>query len=436
MAVATPELSQAEEGSPVASPAPALFDFDIYLVLIVAALVAIGLLMVYSTTFYWSYLEYDTPVRIFLKQVRSLAVGLVALVIAWRMDYRLLRDRRVALAIMIVTIAALGGLLLVGGNTTLGAQRAFYQGSLQPGEAAKLAVILYFGAWLASRQGQLRRIGYGLIPFSVLVGLVVGLIVLQPDLSTAAIILATAWTMFFVAGANIVQILLAGGGAAFVGWMVTTQFEYARTRLAEHLLAMSDLTQASWHVQQAIIAFTAPAATRPGGSFSPNWFGVGLGQSRQKFGFLPAAHTDSIFAIIGEEMGLFGCLVVITLFVLFVWRAFRISSEAQEPFGALLAAGVGAWVAFEALLNVGVMTAVIPFTGVPLPFISYGGSHLVTVMGAVGLLMSISRRRPFSQRLANIDARRRGGEERPTARRTRPRTRRMDRVGRRGRIEY
>jgi cell division protein FtsW len=429
MAVTTrePAPQPSEAGSPVAPPAPTIFDFDIYLVLIVAALLAIGLLMVYSTTFDWSYLEYGSPVRIFLRQVRSLVVGLAVLVIAWRSDYRILRDRRVALAIMIVTIGALGGLLLVSNNTSpFGAQRSFYQGSVQPGEAAKLAVIIYFGAWLASRQGKLNRIGYGLIPFSLLVGMVGGLIVLQPDLSTAFIIVLTAWTMFFVAGANIFQIVLAGAGASLVAWMLSTQFAYARTRLQAHLEAMRDLTQASWHVQQAIIAFTAPG-TRAGGSFSPNWFGVGLGQSRQKFGFLPAAHTDSIFAIIGEEMGLFGCLVVVTLFVLLVWRCFRISGEAQEPFGALLAAGIGAWVAYEALLNVAVMTAVIPFTGVPLPFISYGGSHLVTILAAVGLLMSISRRRPMERRrLRRTDMDMAGG----------PRTHRFKRVGKRGKIEY
>ena len=153
---------------------------------------------------------------------------------------------------------------------------------------------------------------------------------------------------------------------------------------------------------------------------------MGLGQSRQKFGFLPAAHTDSIFAIIGEELGLFGCLVVIMLFALFVWRCFTIAGEAQEPFGALLAAGIGSWIAYEALLNVAVMTAVIPFTGVPLPFISYGGSNLVTVMAAVGLLMSISRRRPYR------DLRR----TTTSFQDAQPRTRRYARVGSRGKIEY
>jgi cell division protein FtsW len=153
---------------------------------------------------------------------------------------------------------------------------------------------------------------------------------------------------------------------------------------------------------------------------------VGLGQSRQKFGFLPAAHTDSIFAIIGEELGLFGCLVVVTLLVLFVWRAYKVSSMAQEPFGALLAAGIGTWIAYEALLNIAVMTAVIPFTGVPLPFISYGGSNLVTVMTGVGLLLSISRRRPFPRRQQD------GTYIRPATNRYR----RLARVGRKGSIEY
>jgi cell division protein FtsW len=262
----------------------------------------------------------------------------------------------------------------------------------------------------------------------VLIGLVGGLIVLQPDLSTAFIIGVTAWTMFFVAGANIIQIVLAGAGAGLVGWVLSTQFEYARTRLVEHVHAMQDLTQASWHVQQAIIAFTAPGSRGGGSAFTPNWFGVGLGQSRQKFGFLPAAHTDSIFAIVGEELGLFGCLVVITLLALFVWRAFKIASEAQEPFGALVAVGIGTWIAFESLLNIAVMTAVIPFTGVPLPFLSYGGSNLVTVLAAVGLLMSISRRRPLMRRGAAPQTDYNMGRG--------PRTRRFSRVGQHGKIEY
>lgn len=375
---------------------PGIFDFDVQLVLIVAALLAFGLLMVFSTTFDWSYLEYGSPMRIFLRQVRSALVGLVALVVAWRVDYRVLRNRNVALAIMLVTVLALLVLVALPTDTTqvLGASRSFVSGSIQPGEVAKLAIILYFAAWLASRRDKLHRIGYGLIPFTILVGLVGGLIVLQPDLSTAFIIVLTAGTMFFIAGANLLQVAVIASGAAFVGWTLATQFDYARNRLLEHVAAMQDLTQASWHVQQAVIAFTAPGS-REGGTFTPNWFGVGLGQSNQKFGFLPAAHTDSIFAIIGEELGLFGCLFVLLLYGLFVWRAFIIAKDAPDFYGSILAIGIGAWIGLEAMMNIAVMTALIPFTGVPLPLISYGGSSLVVVLSAVGLLMNISRRRPM-----------------------------------------
>jgi cell division protein FtsW len=398
MAVTTSDSAVASDSRDgIAPPAPGVFDFDVYLLLIVSALMAVGLLMVYSTTFDWSYLEFGSPVRIFLNQVRSAIVGGVIAFVAWRMDYRALKDRRVATVIMLITVAALSALLLINNQAAavednpFGAQRSLYRGSYQPGEAAKLAVILYFSAWLASRREKLHRLGYGLIPFSILIGAVGSLIVLQPDLSTAAVIVMTAATMFFIAGANVVQIALIGMGAVAIGFVLATQFTYARERLQAHLAAMQDLTQASWHVQQAIIAFRASGSGLD--TFNPNWFGVGLGQSSQKFGFLPAAHTDSIFAIIGEELGLFGCLIVILLFGLFVWRAFRISAESQEPFGQMLAAGIGAWIAFEAMFNIAVMTTIVPFSGVSLPFISYGGSNLVVVLAGVGLLLSISRKR-------------------------------------------
>src|SRR5574341_198233 len=396
---ATTDTFSPELQDQIAPPPPRGMDFDVFLVLVVAALLSFGLLMVYSTTFDWSYLEFGSPLRIFLNQVRSAIIGLVMMALMWRMDYRRLKNRNVASAIMLVTIAGLGGLLLLNnqrGTGEFGVQRSLYQGSFQPGEVAKLAVIIYFAAWLASRREQLHKIGYGLIPFSILVGAVGGLIVLQPDLSTAAIIVLTAATMFFIAGANLVQIALITVGAVGLGWLLATQFDYARLRLINHINALNDLTKASWHVQQAVIAFRA-SGSREGNfdSFSPNWFGVGLGQSSQKFGFLPAAHTDSIFAIIGEELGVFGCLFVILLFVLFVWRAFHIAAESKEPFGQMLAAGIASWIALEAMFNVAVMTTIVPFSGVVLPFISYGGSSLVVVLTAVGLLLSISRRRPL-----------------------------------------
>ena len=371
---------------------PFTFDFDVYLVLVVAALLAVGLMMVFSTTFDWSYQVYGSPTSVFLRQVRSLALALVGLVALARINYHL--TRRLAVPIILLMVVALGILLALPNAEAFGARRSYFNGSVQPGEAAKLAVVIYLAAWLSGRGRDIKKITYGLLPFSALVGAMCGLIVLQPDLSTAAIIFLSAWTMFFLAGADIIQLLVSAVLAGGIGFLLTLQFDYARERLALHWQAVSDLTTASWHVQQAVIAFIAPGRD-PLNPFEPNWFGVGLGQSKQKFGFLPAPHTDSIFAIVGEELGLFGTLVVIALYVLLVFRGFAIARKANDAYGALLASGITLWIAIEALLNVAVMTAVLPFSGVPLPFISYGGSSMVTLLAGVGLLLNISRRRAY-----------------------------------------
>lgn len=389
------DKTAATSPDPVATPASSRtfsFEFDIYLVLVVAVMVALGLMMVFSTTFDWSYQVFGSPTTIFLRQVRSLAIGIVVAVVVSRLDYDL--TRRMAVPIIALTILSLALLLALPNTEAFGARRSFLNGSIQPGEPAKLAVVIYLAAWLAGRGHSIKKLGYGLLPFSALVGAVCGLIILQPDLSTAAIIFLSAWMLFFLAGADIIQLFISSALASVVGFLLMINFGYARERLAQHWEAVNDLTRASWHVQQAVIAFTAPGRD-PLNPYKPNLFGVGLGQSSQKFGFLPAPHTDSIFAIIGEELGLFGTLVVVALYVAFVYRGFTIARNARDPYGALLAAGITLWVAIEALLNVAVMTAIIPFSGVPLPFISFGGSSLVTALAGVGLLVSISRTRTY-----------------------------------------
>jgi cell division protein FtsW len=353
-------------------------EIDVYLVSVVGVLVAIGLMMVFSTTFDWSYAEFGSPAAIFLQQVRSLLIGLAVMAALTLFDYR--RWRRWAVPALVVVIAMLVVLLTLPEDERFGGRRAFFEGSMQPGELAELVMVVYLAAWLSSKQSKLKKLSYGLIPFSLLVGVVCTLIVLQPDMSTAALIFVTSVAMFFLAGVDLIQLGLVAGGAVGVGLLLTTQLEYARDRLATHVAAMSDLTQANWHVQQAVIAL-----------INGGWGGVGLGESRQKFGFLPAPHTDSIFAIIGEELGIVGCVLVVALFVVLVYRGFAIARRAPDAFGAILAAGVSCWLAFEAMLNIAVLTAVLPFTGVPLPFISFGGSSLVVSLAGVGLLLSISR---------------------------------------------
>jgi cell division protein FtsW len=352
--------------------------FDGVLLVVVGALLAIGLMMVYSATFDWSYQLYGNPNTVFILQLRSLAVGLVAMFIASRVNYRWWRW--LALGVMVASVVLLGW-VLIKGSSVFGAQRSVFRGSVQPSELAKFATVVYLAAWLSSKGDKIRQWGYGIIPFGMIIGFITALILLQPDLSAAATIVIVACIMFFVAGADLIQMGLVGLAGSGVAWLVLQASETGRKRLVDYLAGMQDIMQASWQVQQAAIAFV-----------NGGLFGRGLGQSYQKFGFLPTPHTDSIFAIIGEELGLLGCLVVVALFVVLIWRGFKIASEAQDGMGAILAAGIVCWVALESMVNIAVMVGALPVAGNALPFISYGGSNLVVMMMAMGVLLSISRR--------------------------------------------
>jgi cell division protein FtsW len=206
------------------------------------------------------------------------------------------------------------------------------------------------------------------------------LIVRQPDLSTAALVALISFTLFFVAGADWRQVGVAGlvGMVAFV--LAVLALPHARGRVDAYATALRDPSQASWHVQQSLIALA-----------NGSWFGVGLGESDQKFGLLPAAHTDSVFAVLGEELGLIGALLVIGLFGMLVWRGLRAARKARDSYGFLLAMGITCWLAYQALINIAVITAVVPFTGLPLPFLSYGGSSLTISLVGVGILLNVSR---------------------------------------------
>jgi cell division protein FtsW len=357
----------------------AIARLDVYLLIVVGGLLAIGMMMVYSTTFDWSFQTRGSESAVFLQHVRNALIGGVFLfLLAW-IDYR--RWRRFAVVLLLITIASLIAVLLYG-DDTFGARRALINGSYQPGELAELVMVIYMAAWLGSKSTKVRSVAYGLIPFAMLVGIVGVLVLLQPDISTAAMIFGVSVVMFFLAGADVIQLAVAGGTAGVVGvvWIMSGRLSYAEDRVLSFLSGTTDLSQTAYQVQQAINAF------RNGG-----WMGVGIGQGRQKFGFLPAPHTDSIFAVIGEELGIIGATFVVLLFVAFAIRGLQIARRSTDPFGALLASGLTIWIVAKALLNIAVMTAVVPPTGAPLPFISFGGSSLVVVMIGVGLLLSVAR---------------------------------------------
>jgi cell division protein FtsW len=367
------------------------------LALIVAALVVLGLLMIYSTTFDWGYQAMSDSFHHVKRQMLWVGLGIVLAVALSSLEYTWLRQW--AVPIMGVTLAMLI-LLLVIGEERLGARRSFFGGSVQPGELAKLTTIIYIAAWVSSKGEQIRDVTYGLIPFAVLLGLVAGLVMLQPDLSTAAVIILTSITVFFLAGADLLQMVVGGAVGGIVFSLMVLMYPYAQERLQEFFAMLRDPSQISHHAHESLIAL---------GSGGP--LGTGFGMSRQKFGYLPVPHTDSILAVIGEEMGLLGCLLVVGLFVLLAWRGFRIAMRAHDGFGMVLACGLTVLLISQALINAGVVTGLLPFTGMVLPFISLGGSSLLVSMAAVGILISISRGgspKGWKKR-ARMDSRRRNG---------------------------
>jgi len=353
-------------------------SLDKPLLVIVGIMISIGMMMIYSTTFDWSYQTRGTATAIFLQDhMRNVVIALIAMVFFAVIDYRFWK--RLSVWLLLGTIGALIAVLLFG-DDTFGARRSLIGGRFQPSELAEFTVVVYMAAWLGARNTRIKSFIFGLIPFGMLVGIIAGLIALQPDLSSAAVIVLIAASMFFLSGARIPHLLLAGISAISAAILFVQTQPYAQSRVASYSAALLDPTQANYHTQQAIIAF-----------LNGGWFGVGLGQSQQKFGFLPAPHTDSVFAVIGEELGVLGASLVVVLFIAFVIRGFQIASKAIDPFGSLLAVGFTLWVAIQALLNIAVMTALIPSSGLPLPFISYGGSALLVLMVGVGMMLSVSR---------------------------------------------
>ncbi len=370
-------------------PASLKFQFDYWLLLVVAALLVIGMLMVYSTTFYYGLRFESDPTFFIRRQLQAMLAGLALIVVIMQFDYHVLRRYSV-----ILLVGTLVGLLVIlfSADVIFGARRGLIEGSYQPSEVAKLVTILYIAHWLSSKGDRIKMLTYGLIPFSIITGVVCALIVRQPDLSTAVLIAAVSYTLFFVAGADWRQFAIAGliGGGVFA--LLITTLPHAAARVDAYTIALRDPTQASWHVQQALIALGR------GGIW-----GEGLGESVQKFGPLPLAHTDGVFAILAEEAGLMGCLAVITLLAALVWRGLRIASLARDSYGFLLALGITCWLAYQALINIAVITSLIPFTGIPLPFLSFGGSSLVISLVGVGLLLNISRDAALVRRRQRVE---------------------------------
>lgn len=361
---------------------------DYVLLATVGSLVAFGLVMVYSASFVEGFNQHSNQYYYVLRQMIGATIGLVGLLIAQRIDYRFWRKYSVQL--MGVCLLLLFLVLVLPASMTqvnnsrswirLGEGGVFGLFSIQPSEVAKLAIIIYFADWLSRRSEKLGNVTYGLIPFSVMLGLICGLVMLQPDLGTTVVLVLIGGTIYFAAGANLLHIAGALGMGALAFWFLVSVVGFRNYRL----LAWGDPWK--YYDSFGFQPIHAMFALGSGGVF-----GEGLGQGRQKFQWLPQAHTDTIFAIIGEELGLVGTTGVLVAFAIIAYRGYRIAGRAPNPFAALVAVGITSWLVLQALINIAVTTSLLPFTGLTLPFLSYGSTSLYTSMIAVGVLLNISR---------------------------------------------
>ena len=352
------------------------------LLISVIALVAIGVVMVYSASSVRSYISTSDPGSQGFQQGIWAALGLVLMFAASRTDFRVLRYA--AIPVFVLTMGLLFIVLLPGiGTTAFGSRRWLFLpgiGGFQPAELAKLAVCLYLAHWLDRRGIAARGLWNGLVPFAILVAPGFLLIALEPDLGTAGVYAAASLAIFFMAGANLLYLSLIGGAVLAAAYHMVTQTEYQLQRINSFLDPFRDPLHHGYNAVQSIMALALGGIT-----------GAGLGASRQKYLYLPAPSTDFIFAIIGEEWGLIGTLTVLALFVMLAYQGYRIAILAPDTFSGLLAAGITTWLVVQACINMMVVTALLPVTGIPLPFISYGGSALIINLVAVGILLSISR---------------------------------------------
>ena len=370
---------------------------DLPLVLVLIVLGAFGLMMVFSASWDFSQAVYDSPTYIFFKQILFMASGVAVAYVLSRVDYHIFKESKVLLAIMGVTIVLLIVVLFVR-EVRLGAVRTLFQGSIQPSELAKMVTVLYLSVWLYTKRDSLHDINLGLIPMATILGFIGGLIYLQPDLSATGTIFLLGGLLFFLAGGDLRQIVFLIIIALATGWIVVQFSSTGRERLAAYMSGLEDPMQSSYHVRRSLEAIV-----------NGGWFGVGIGKARTKLTGLPVPPTDSIFAVVAEELGLFGALCVVILFGMFIWRGLRISYKAPDMLGTLIGAGLTIWIGVEAFMNMSVIVGLFPFAGNALPFVSAGGSNLIVSLAAVGILMNIARQgngKPQTQTQTNVEERR------------------------------
>ena len=354
---------------------------DLPLIVLTLVLVAVGLGMLYSTSAVMAQDRYGDSLYFLKRQMMWSGLGLVAMWVAASVPYP--AQRRLALPAMGFVLLLLV-LVLVAGKIVGGAQRWLALGpfSFQPSELARYVLIMYVARILAANSHRPESFIHTYLPSLIAMGIVCGLVYLQPDLGTMVILAASAVLMLLIAGVPWLYLALTAVLLSPVVYYKLFFTGYNLDRLLAFLQPWKHSQGTSYQINQAYKAMGR------GG-----WAGVGLGQSQQKLFFLPESHTDFIFAIIGEELGLIGAFVLIALFVMLLWRILNIAVKCNEPFGIYLGLGIFVSLALQVTMNLGVVSGLLPTKGMPLPFISHGGSNLVVSMLAVGTMLNIAGRK-------------------------------------------
>ncbi len=380
---ATPGEPHETNRTPVKSRAGAVrrerHQADFVILVVVVALAAIGILMVYSSSAMKGYLSQDADTFATVgPQIQWAILGLIAMALMMRVDYRYLR--LVSLPLYLIAIVLLVLVFVPQFNIVVGGSARWLKlGSLpaiHPAEIAKLALVVYLAHWFAKRGSRVHGFWAGTVPFLVIIAPVIALVFKEPDLGTTSVITVTAFTMFFVAGANLIHLGVMFSGVLMAMLTVGLRgYQIDRIRVWQN--PWLDRLGDGFHTIQGLLALGV------GGLF-----GTGLGESKV---FVPNAFNDFIFAEVGQELGMIGAVVVIALFLILAYSGVRVALAAPDTFGALLAAGITVWLCLQAFINIGVVVALLPITGITLPFISAGGSSLIISFAAVGILLSISR---------------------------------------------
>jgi cell division protein FtsW len=355
---------------------------DYILLATIFLLLTIGIIMVFSSSYIMAYKWYGNSFYFFSRQVIFAGIALLVFLVAIKIDYHLWR--KFAIPILLLSIFLLIMLYMPGfARYIRGARRWINIGpiSFQPSELAKIALILYIADCLTRKKAKLiSSFVWGILPIFIITVFIFYLIFRQPDFSTAIVIMGCSFIMLFIGGSQITQLFAMIVLLIPSGLLLALGKAYRRTRLLSFLNPWEDPLNSGFHIIQSLLALG-----------SGGLFGVGIAQSRQKYFYLPDQHTDFIFSIIGEELGFIGALAIIILFLIFLWRGFSVSLKARDTFGLLLGAGITSMIVFQALVNISVVTKMIPTTGISLPFISYGGSSLITNMFCCGILLNISK---------------------------------------------